>query len=359
MGTNYIPTDNDILDAFLDTIATLHRYHFIVLLTPILPRIETYEEETGVSRRDYRNRRIYLNNIIKREALTILGYDPRIGLGIRENDLDADGVHLKDSTTQKLMEEIIVQIHDIQQQQLKKKDMKRRRIIEEKYEEQREMREAEAENKYILATNSLIKKNQQSNNHQLQNENKASSSKQNDHQQSSKLEYIPKIVKAYHPKSTDSANIREQKIAQWSENNQYQATNKDRKLQRNLEKKCWSEPYIDSDNSMDIEYKNNSASSDTEIKYSEEIEYIIEEKEEITNEKAIQTERITLIAKVSNIFSEDVTEGTQTPIITTRSASTQTPPLEQIIAEMIKAYKKPSQNNIKNNQDDSNNQEEA
>ncbi|CAL4235815.1 unnamed protein product [Meganyctiphanes norvegica] len=236
MGTNYIPTDNDIIDAFLDTIATLHRYHFIVLLTPILPRTETYEEETGVSRRDYRNRRIYLNNIIKREALTILGYDPRIGLGIRENDLDADGVHLKDSTTQKLMEEIIVQIHDIQQQQFKKKDMKRRRIIEEKHEEQREMREAEAEHKYILATNSLIKKNQQSNNHQLQNENKASSSKPNEHQQSSKLKSIPKIVKAYHPKSTDSANIREQKIAQWSENNQYQATNKDRKLQRNMEK---------------------------------------------------------------------------------------------------------------------------
>ena len=162
MGTHYIPSDNDILDAFLDTISTLHRFNFLVLLTPILPRIETFEEETGISSREYRNRRIYINNILKREASAILGYDPRIGLGIKENDLDVDGVHLKDSTTQKLIEEIIVQIHDIQQQQFKKKDMKRRKIIEEQYEEQREMREAEAENKYILATNPLIKKNQQS-----------------------------------------------------------------------------------------------------------------------------------------------------------------------------------------------------
>ena len=141
------------------------------------------------------------------------------------------------------------------------------------------MREAEAENKYILATNPLIKKNQQSNNQQL--ENKASSSNQNDlitiNQQSSKYEQIPKIVKAYHPKSTDSANIREQKIAQWSENNKNWASNKDRKLQKNLEKKCWSEPFIDSDNSMEMEEKNNSASSDADINYSEEIEYIYEE----------------------------------------------------------------------------------
>ncbi|CAL4058817.1 unnamed protein product, partial [Meganyctiphanes norvegica] len=117
-GHHNKPSDNEIIDAFLDTISTLHRYNFLVLLTPILPRTETFEEESGVTVREYRNRRKYINNIVKREALAILGYDPRIGLEINENDLDIDGVHLKNSANQKLMEEIIVQIHDIQQKQM-------------------------------------------------------------------------------------------------------------------------------------------------------------------------------------------------------------------------------------------------
>ena len=75
---------------------------------------------------------------------------------------------------------------------------------------------------------------------------------------------------------------------QWSEYNRNWTINKDRKHQKELEKQCWSEPFMDSDNSMETVEKHNSASSDAEINYnySEEIEIIVEENEEITQEKS-------------------------------------------------------------------------
>ena len=54
---------------------------------------------------------------------------------------------------------------------------------------------------------------------------------------------------------------------QWSEYNRNWTINKDRKHQKELEKQCWSEPFMDSDNSMETDEKHNSASSYAEINY--------------------------------------------------------------------------------------------